>query len=316
PAAWNEANRRTGKKLSLGEASSYWFHEGLRFVASEPGKFIANDVDKVVAFFNRYEIPDNYNYYFARDSVPLLPVLFVGFGLILPLAAMGLFTVSSRERALLLVVPATSLLTAVIFYYNGRFRVTALPFLLILAVAGLFQLWEVVRERRHRRLAALLATGGGAAVVAFLPPKISDDFYFSYVTTGECVEKSAPQRAMDYYRRAIALHPQQPEAHVSLGKLRFAEGDFDAARREFMAVPDSPEALLELSVIAFARDNYPEAAACLEKALAIRPNMLSVYNRLSLLYSLMGREADAKAVMSRALAIDPAYFKEFSNVGR
>jgi 4-amino-4-deoxy-L-arabinose transferase-like glycosyltransferase len=322
PAAWNEASRRTGQNLSPNGASSYWFREGLRFIAAEPGKFLVNLGNKIRAFANNYEIPDNYSYTFIKGMIPFVSWLFVSFGLILPLAFVGFFRIRNRERAILLVMPVTALLTVLIFYFNARFRTTAFPFFIILAAAGLVHLVELLRQRRLKALLPLAAGGCAFALFSFAPLKIDadgylyNDYYFPYVQVGQCVESMDTTSALGYYRKAIALNPRRPEAHMRLGRLLYASGDFASATREFETMPANADALVELSHIAYSQRRPEQAIACLERALAIQPNLLSEYKTLASLYRSVGRVEDAKALLKKGLAIDPSYFKAYYDLSR
>ena len=322
PAAWNEASRRTGKNLSPNGASSYWFKEGLRFIAAQPGKFLANAGNKVRAFANAYEIPDNYSYTFIKGMIPFVSFLFVSFGIIFPLSFIGAFRVRTREATVLLVMPVTALVTVLIFYYNARFRTTAFPFFIILAAAGLVHLVDLFRERRFTALLPLAAGGCAFAISSFLPLKIDadgylyNDHYFPTVQVGQCVENVDTAKALAYYRKAIALNPQRPDAHMRLGRLLYASGDFAGATREFETMPYSADALVELSHIAYSQRRYDRAITCLEKALALQPNLLSEYKTLASLYRSVGRVEDAKALLRKGLAIDPAYFRAYYDLSK
>ncbi len=182
-AAWSEANRRAGRALTPAQASSYWFAEGLRSIAQDPERLARNSFARLRAFLCDYELPDNYDLAFVREQVPLLRFLFVSFGLALPFAALGVLR-TTRRSALLLAVPFATLATVLVFYFNARFRVPALPFVLVFAADGLLFLVELVRARSTVALlrAAPVAVLAGAA--AFWPPQERFDFYYSYILVG------------------------------------------------------------------------------------------------------------------------------------
>jgi tetratricopeptide (TPR) repeat protein len=314
PAAWNEANRRTGRSLTPNEVSSYWFYEGIKYIQSHPSRFVANLKDKAMAFFNDYEIPDNYNYYFTRDMLWAFRPFIVSFGFALPFAILGIFRLTRERSLLLLVMPLASLLTVLVFYYNARFRITSFPFIFILAATGADYLLSLISEKRHKQAFISTAAALPFLFLAFSPPKIRDDYYFSYIKLGDSIQNVNPSKAIDMLQKAVALHPERAEAHISLGELYFASGRYPDARREFLTAPENPAALVSCSKVEMAMGRTKEAKDCLEKAIRLSPNMLSAYKKLSILYNMTGQPEKAKELLQSING--EGYFKSNYNITR
>jgi tetratricopeptide (TPR) repeat protein len=89
------------------------------------------------------------------------------------------------------------------------------------------------------------------------------------------LEASAPAQARDAYRRALALDPDQPEAHVNLGRLLHEEGDARAAESHYRAAlerrPDDPTAAFNLGVALEDLGRPSEALDAYERSLALDP---------------------------------------------
>lgn len=315
PAAWGEANRRAGRPLGPTEASSYWFKEGLRFIASEPRVFLRNAVYKVEAYFNDYEIQDNYDYNFIKGKIWPFRFQFLSFGMVFPLAVLGLFRARGKEPLLLFVFPLVSVLTVLAFYYNGRFRMTALPFFLVFASGGAAHVAELIKGRRLKALFLSLAAAGAVALFSFSPPRIEDDYYFPLLMIGRCTERTEPGKAVELYRKAISLHPKEQEARMALGELLLKKGDAQEARMEFESVSHYPPALVKLAEIEYQAGHYEEAIGYLETAVSKQPNLLSARNRLGIVYAEAGRFEDAQEAFSQALSIDPDYHEARLNLG-
>jgi len=117
-----------------------------------------------------YENPDNVNYYYAALKSPILQVL-PAYGLLLPLAAVGLVLALRRPTRLAPLVPATGALFVSIMLTQplSRYRATLAVYLMPFAGAAIFQGWHWLSQRRAGPLviALLLAAAIGAGAAAF-----------------------------------------------------------------------------------------------------------------------------------------------------
>jgi tetratricopeptide (TPR) repeat protein len=160
------------------------------------------------------------------------------------------------------------------------------------------------------------------------------------------------QTAVDYAQRAVALAPNDPEAHLALaisyGKmLPFADtGEKIATSRLIRIAADKvialdpsndlawqvlgrwyfglaeiggfKRALAQVKYGKLPPAKYEDAVRCFEKAMALNPNRLMHCIELGRTYAQMGRDADARKFITRGLAMsdtekdDP----ESKNIGR
>jgi len=112
-----------------------------------------------------FEIPNNENFYYARQHVPMLAVLPVTFAIVGPLAAIGLVLALRRRREVwpLFVLVAVTLTPLLVFYVLGRFRVAFMAALIPFAAYAAVAIGQAARARNHATLAGLVAA---VAVVA------------------------------------------------------------------------------------------------------------------------------------------------------
>jgi 4-amino-4-deoxy-L-arabinose transferase-like glycosyltransferase len=112
-----------------------------------------------------YEIPNNENLYYLRDQVPALAWLPVSFRLIAPLALIGLgLAAVRRPRAwTLLSLVFACLMTLLLFYVLGRFRVALTAAVLPFAGLALAEVVTATRNARFRQAALLTAAAIGVA---------------------------------------------------------------------------------------------------------------------------------------------------------
>jgi len=153
-----KAGELSGRKLSPGESSSFWLHQGLRWIGENPGAWLKLLGRKLVIFWNSYELPDNYNYYEIRQillsplSLPgvllFFPLHLFTFSLMAPLGLLGLVLSWRRWRSLVWIylVLFGYMATVLLFFNFSRFRVPIVPFLCLFAGTTLVVTWDEIRR--------------------------------------------------------------------------------------------------------------------------------------------------------------------------
>lgn len=111
------------------------------------------------------------------------------------------------------------------------------------------------------------------------------------------LEPVATNRAMDAYRRALALNPGHVRAHLNLGRLLHEAAAIESAeshyRQALAADPDSPTAAFNLGVALEDLGREREAIQAYERALRAEPDLASAHYNLSRLYEAEGRTKEA-----------------------
>lgn len=164
------AETAAGRPLKPSEISRYWLRRGLAYAAENPGEWLKLTAAKFFFFWNRYEIPDNYDLQFiAANFRTVLSLPLAGFALAGCLGAAGLFLCRRREASgLLLFLFAAYLLSVLPFWVTDRYRLPAVVFLL--PAAGGFVSAALARDRRAARAALLAAP---LALLCLLPAPFS-----------------------------------------------------------------------------------------------------------------------------------------------
>ena len=141
---------------------------------SGPASLFLFYLQKASGFVIPFEEPDNVNYYYAALKSPLLGAL-PGYGVLLPLAAVGIALAVRRPNRLAAVLPATAaLLLSMMFTLPvSRHRAVFAVYLMPFAGVTIARLYRWVSERRFTALVlALLATSAIAAGAATFQQRV------------------------------------------------------------------------------------------------------------------------------------------------
>ncbi len=162
-----EAERRTGRTLTLQEMSDYWLRLGLQFWREQPAQALGLLAKKVWFVVHDYEAPDTYpQTCFKRWLTPVLWLLPLSFGLLFGLALVGAW--AAGRRALFLAGFAVLYAgTIVVFFVFDRYRIPLCVPLCVYAAHGIGWLYD--RRLPARAYAVVLA----ATLVSTVPSPAS-----------------------------------------------------------------------------------------------------------------------------------------------
>jgi len=204
--------RKFGKELSFGQVGDKFFQMARDHIFQHPGEFLALTLKRLVWTFNAYEHPSNNDQYeFCRFSSLLRGLSYAHFGVICPLALLGVATAlrSSRHRTIGLVcyvtLGVTVLATGAVFAVNSRYRLPTVVLLLPFAGYGILQFVQALHHPPAPVRSRLVMAGGLAVLVIFCnanlfgyrPPRrpAHMDWLFAYACE-LCNEKELLDEAM------------------------------------------------------------------------------------------------------------------------
>ena len=123
------------------------------------------------------------------------------------------------------------------------------------------------------------------------------------------LEKGEANEALDHYRRAIEIRPNDADTHNNYGSALRELGQIDNAKREYEIAltlqPNYVEARLNLATLFLQGGKTSEAIAQLEEAKRIQPNDPIVRTDLGNALMKSGRAREAVAEFNQSLAILP-----------
>ena len=147
------AEQTVGRPLKRSEVSVFWSNKARQFIAAEPAAWLRLVSLKAKNFWNAFTYDDLSSITALRDARVIAPG--VSFGMIGAFALAGCFVALRIVRARWIVATVLlQMLTLLPVFVNERYRLAAVPGLLIIGVFFLAELWRAV-ARADWRLSAL-----------------------------------------------------------------------------------------------------------------------------------------------------------------
>ncbi|MBN2565457.1 MAG: tetratricopeptide repeat protein [Candidatus Eisenbacteria bacterium] len=320
------AEAQLGRHLKPSEVSSFWFARGRDFIIREPGTAVRLYLRKLVLFWDSYELANNKDiYYFGRMSAVFRWFSWLNFGLIAPLAILGMFVSLRRNpAAVLLALFVSSYMCGVLlFFVNSRFRLPVVPFLILFAAAAVRWLLLQIAQRRARSL--LLALAALAALAFF----VNYDFYSTHagdraqthMTLGRAAAAQGHHgEALREYRRAIEISPGYAKAYNSMGLALEQLGRDDEALETYLRASEIDSTLAtvrnNIGSLLLRRGDPRSAARWFEDAIAIDPYLEQAHMNLAVILAENGRLEDAEYHLKCAVTAEPAFKEAWDALGR
>ncbi len=348
------AEMTAGRPLKGVEIDRFWIRKGLQFWRRAPGKALLLTLRKLYLWFAGYEVSNNRDIYFFKRFTFLnwfifeTPVFKFPFGFVLPLTLACSYLTRKKWRTL---VPVYLFLGAwcisfIPFFVTDRYRLPAVPFYLLLAVAGLGSFSRV--ERRERTVAGLIfaaalilfnlnlagagkksdpaqnlfqaaagwyETGRRERVQQAIEQALALDSATNILSLRATMllEQNRIEEAKRVAQAAIRLHPQEADAWGIAGNVFASAGELDSARLMFERVieldPYGPEGWNNLGNLHLSRGELERARFCYEQALRNSPNFVLALFHLGLVDYYQGRKDSAHCRWLRVLKLDPEFEK-------
>jgi len=317
-----EALRRTQRAfMKPSEISNYWFKEGILFIRTHPKKALRLLLRKAAMFWNHFEIPDNYNYYFVRENVLTLRILFLGFGIIAPLGLFGLFLARKSPGTWLFIIFIFAYMASIVpFHMASRYRLPVVPVLILFAGHTLARAFEAVRSRHFKKM--MLGLVPVAAMALLVNWKVVDEastFKAPLTDLGIiAAETGDHDRAIAYYEKALDIDPHYAPALYNMGNALVNQGKFDQAVTAYQkALQADPEFLMAYENLGKSYIHMGQFEAALNtfhKALALRPDFAEALVGVGIVYHRMGQYHKAVEAYHKAIRLQPDLGQAYYNL--
>lgn len=330
--AWQRLRSRPHREGFFGrqEEEAYFLREVRDFVRRHPRAFLEGLARKTLQLINSRELPGTLNIYIYREWSRVLRALVwkagrfgFPFGVLLPLAAVGMLFPPRRIQPGVYLFLALYALPLIAVIVSDRYRLPAVPVLCVFAAGGVLGLAEALRSARPARVAAMVLLMGGVALAATWPDPFCPIQEYKaelFQQAGAYVQKHGdPDTARRYYERALELDPDGVPPHINLGVLEADAGRRAEAREHFeMALARDPEAATahyDLGCVLLQLGELDEAQAHLRRAIDIQPDYPEAYLNLGLCLESMGWQDAAIRAYRSAVRLRPSSAEAHSNLG-
>jgi tetratricopeptide (TPR) repeat protein len=317
------AERALGRQLSPREASAYWTGQALAYITSQPGDWLRLMARKLVLLLGALELVDAEDQYVTAEYSPVLRAAgWLGhFGVLAPLALLGAFVTWPRRRELwwLHAAVVTYAASVLLFYVFARYRYPLVPFLALLAGAGLAgaRTWLAGRSRAAVAACALAVLALAALSNGVTGQSKASMGAVTHLNLGNSLRvRGEPEQAVEHFRKALALDPDLDDAADALSSTLRELGrpgeELEVHERNLAANPRDPRLHAKLASLRRARGETRQALEHYQRALELDPGNAAARRGLAELYgesaAALAQRGDAAAALAeyrRALAAEP-----------
>lgn len=304
------AEAAAGKSLKRSEVSEYWAAKARTYISTNFGAWLRLMGRKLGNFWNAFEYDDLSVIAYFRHQGIVLPGLH--FGIVAALALPGLLLSLKRFPASRWVAAAIFLHLAAVLpvFITERYRLAAVPGLLLFAAFGLETLWQHCSLGRYRLLAAYPVFLLAAAVFVTLPRQEPSLWAMEAYNSGrQALDSNELPLAELYLQRAYSYVPDNPETNFALGNLRLAQGERAKAksyyRRALQAEPHHKGALNNLGVLALEEGSWEMAIEFFRASIQSDPADAKTHYLLARAEFENGNTATAWSEIQIALRLQP-----------
>lgn len=206
-----EAERRSGRRLSPAEVSRFWFRQGWADIRADPALALRRFRHRLRWAVGDAEETDTRTFAFYRSRHRLLGPPLWGFGLVSLLGLLGLgLTAGRREFRFLAGFTALFLAGTSLVLVYGRYRLPLLVPLALLAAAALQRSYHLARARRLRPLLLLAVAAAGVGWLVYAPVLRDDpvSFFIDFNNQGNrYLDQGRYRRALAEYEKAVSVNP-------------------------------------------------------------------------------------------------------------
>ncbi len=210
-----------GEDLAPSEISRYWWNRASSHIAAHPDQWIRLMGLKLGLFFNEFESGNSRDYPSSRNFSSVLRLPLPTFGLVAPLALLGMALAWKKKGAMVFPLYAmvlTYVVSLMIFFVLSHYRMPVAPFLVLFAAYGV--IWAAGKIRERQMLPIGLAAGALALGIAVTQMDLTDEtggrFMVHYNLGNKFRQMEKIDRAVEEYERSIDLNPHYISSHHNL----------------------------------------------------------------------------------------------------
>jgi len=306
----NVAEKAAGRPLKRSEVSAYWFAKAKAYIGHHFGAWLNLLWTKVCNFWNAFQYDDLSMITALREHQVIFPGL--RFGIVAALAIPGLLIAwialpLSRWITAAVVLHMISLLSV---FVTERYRLAAVPGLLLFAAYGMWVLWESCATINYRRATIYVLLLVLATWFVSIPKRDPSLWALdSYNAGWQALESNDLPLAEQKLRVAYAYVPENAELNFALGNLRLGQGDKPTAKSYYFATlhldPNHEGAYNNLGILALEEKRWSLAAKFFAKALEQDPNDAKKHYFVAKILLVERDLENARKEIDRAIELEP-----------
>ncbi len=276
------AERASGRPLKRVEVSAFWSHLANQYIHEHPGAWLRLLLTKLGNFWNGFQYDDLGVLNAFRENGILLPGIGFGAAALLGLPGMLLAAVRRPKSRWIIAAVGLHMASLMTVFVTERYRLAAMPGLLLLGAFGLVELWRELSARtlwpggHWRPWAGYALALAAAAVVINRPVAASIRDVNDFNSALADIDNERFDRAQHKLEHVLADNPGNAETLFALGNIWMQRGDHDRAkfyyRRTLQLDPQHHRTLNNLGILAIEEKRWPMAEAFLNGALGIEPD--------------------------------------------
>ncbi len=304
------AEKAAGRPLKRSEVSKFWSAKASGWIHAHPGAWLQLVGVKIKNFWNAFQYDDISIVTALRDQAIIFPG--ISFGLVAALGLPGLLIAcrkypTARWIAAAVLLHMASLLTV---FVTERYRLAAVPGLLLFAGFGLWELGRNLATGKLREAALFLVLLFGATGFVSLPQKDPALWALDTYNSGlQALEIGNLPLARQKLDRAYAYSPLNAEINFAEGNLHFALAEPALAKNFYRTAlrldPQHVGACNNLGLIALNEKRWAIATFFFHRALQSAPNDAKLNYLLARATFAAGDQLAARNAISNARQLDP-----------
>ena len=305
-----QAEAAAGHALKRAEVSTYWSAKAQSYIVAHFGDWLRLLALKLRNFWNAFQYDDLSIITVLREEGVIFPGL--SFGLVSALAIPGMLLAwplapKSRWITAAILLSMFALLTV---FITERYRLVAVPGLLIFAVFGLSTFQQACAANRPITVAIYLFLLLGSTLFVSWPQRDPSLWALDAYNSGwQALESNNLPLAERKLATAYAYVPDNSETLFALGNLRLAENDPAAAQSFYRAVlnldPQHKGAFNNLGVIALDAKEYGEAENWFRRAEDVDPRNAKTHFLIAKTLLAKNNRGAARVEIDTAIRLKP-----------
>lgn len=312
-----QAEQQSKKSLTYGQSSRYWARQTWKLIAQQPERWQALLAKKFSNFFNHYEYATSLSYYFVREQSSFFKWPWLGFGVVGPLAVLGMILLWRQWRLLLPLygMVMTYLFSSLWLLVSAEYRYAIMPAIFIFAAAAIIILGERIKERAWSSLVlpvVIVLLFGLMMNLTFI--RRSDHNYHLATTYANLAavyyNQEAYQVAADYYDRAVNRVSKKANQSWLLNlqaesnwKAKKTQAALTAIERAYRLTPTDKKLLANYANILTDMGKINEAVVMRKKYITRHPNDPIGYYNLGITFLWKQQEEAADQAFRKAVRL-------------